>query len=261
MDERLLTNRRAWDSRVPVHLDSTFYDNQAFLAGRCSLNAIEVEAVGSVAGKTLLHLQCHFGQDSLSWARRGARVTGVDFSPAAVAAARQLAEELELAARFVQSDVLALDLGQTFDVVFTSYGVLGWLPDLDGWAEVVARHLAPGGLFYVVEFHPALMMLDFETGQLAYEYFHRAYHETVKGSYAGDLAEREEHFWSHSLADILRPLLRQLTLERFCEFDYSPYGCFTGMLEEEPGRWRYPAPVRLPHLFSLAMRRQPAARA
>ncbi|MGE0496147.1 MAG: class I SAM-dependent methyltransferase [Vulcanimicrobiota bacterium] len=259
MDERLLTNRRAWDLRVPVHLHSKFYDNQAFRAGRCSLNSIEVEAVGPVRGKSLLHLQCHFGQDTLGWARRGARVTGVDFSSVALAAARQMARDLDLAAEFVESDVLALELGQTFDIVFTSYGVLGWLPDLDRWAEVVVRHLAPGGLFYVVEFHPALMMLDFETGQLAYEYFHRGYHETVTGSYAGDLAEREEHFWSHSLEDILDPLLRHLTLERFREFDYSPYGCFTGMQEEEPGRWRYPAPVRLPHLFSLAMRR-PRAR-
>ncbi|MCA9796924.1 MAG: class I SAM-dependent methyltransferase, partial [Candidatus Eremiobacteraeota bacterium] len=212
---------------------------------------IEVEAVGAVEGKSLLHLQCHFGQDSLSWARRGARVTGVDFSPAAVAAARQMAEELDLTAEFVESDVLALDLARRFDIVFTSYGVLGWLPDLEGWAKVVARHLAAGGLFCLVEFHPALMMLDFDTGQLAYEYFHQSYQETVSDSYAGQLGPREEHFWSHSLEDVLGPLLAHLRLERFREFDYSPYGCFGGMQEQEPGRWRYPAPVRLPHLFSL----------
>lgn len=252
----LLENKNRWDSLVPAHLDSDFYAVDDFKSGECSLKEIEIQALGDVSGKSLLHLQCHFGLDSLSWARKGAQVTGVDFSGEAVRTARALATELNLEnANFIQSDILNLasqDLPQ-FDIVFTSYGVLGWLPDLNAWAETVDRHLKPGGTFLVVEFHPALMMLNFETGEFGYDYFHRHYADTLAGSYASSSEEElAEHTWSHSLADIVTSLLKTgLLLQDLQEFDYSPYGCFSNMSEEEPGRWRYPTGVRFPHVFSL----------
>ena len=257
MEQEILENRAAWDSRVDLHVDSKFYDLEAFRGGQCSLNSIEVEGVGDVAGKRLLHLQCQFGQDTLSWARRGARVTGVDLSTRAIQVARGLADELAIEARFLESDVLALELDETFDIVFTSYGVLGWLPDLKRWAEVVARSLSPGGFLYLVEFHPTLLLFDFDTGGLGYEYFHRGYTEENSGTYANrdDQTVRTEHSWSHPLESVVGSLLEQgLVLEEFREFDYSPYDCFPNMHEVEKGRYRFETAVVLPHLFSLKAR-------
>jgi SAM-dependent methyltransferase len=252
--EKLLDNRASWDHRVDLHVGSKFYDLDSFRNGKCSLNSIEVAGVGDVTGKSLLHLQCHFGQDTLSWARRGARVTGVDLSPRAIQLARGLAEELSIESRFVESNVLDLKLEETFDIVFTSYGVLGWLPDLGEWARVVASALAPGGFLYLVEFHPTLLLFDFDTQQLGYEYFHQAYTETTSGTYADkdDQTTRTEHFWSHPLESIIGSLLKQgLVLEEFREFDYSPYDCFPNMSEVQPGRYRFETSVTLPHIFSL----------
>src|SRR5438105_3341127 len=137
MDDYLRTNRRRWDELVPHHLTSSYYDLAAFRAGRSTLHPIELEELGDVRGRRLLHLQCHFGLDTLSWAREGAVATGVDFSPAAITAARELAEELQIDARFIEADACSLPstLDEVFDIVFTSYGVVFWLPDLGAWAR------------------------------------------------------------------------------------------------------------------------------
>ena len=173
-------NRRLWDEVTPVHVASRFYDVEGFLAGRCTVAPVELTALGDLRGKRLLHLRCHFGLDPLSRARRGAAlVVGVDFSGPALAAAGRLAERVGLAdrARFVHSDVLELALGERFDLVFTSHGTVGWLGDLRRWGETVARHLAPGGLFYVMDAHPVALLFEAE-GQggggrrLAHDYFH-----------------------------------------------------------------------------------------
>jgi 2-polyprenyl-3-methyl-5-hydroxy-6-metoxy-1,4-benzoquinol methylase len=155
MKEYLDVNRQHWDELVPVHVRSTYYDIDAFRVGKSSLNSLEREELGDVRGKTLLHLQCHFGLDTLSWAREGAIVTGADFSEPAIEAARALSAECGIEARFVVSDVNSLPqrLEGQFDIVFTSYGALCWLPDIKHWAEVVAHFLRPGGTFYIVEFH------------------------------------------------------------------------------------------------------------
>lgn len=257
MDEKIAANKSLWDSRVASHMASKFYEMEKFRAGESSLKALDLELVGPVEGLSLLHLQCHFGQDTLSWARLGAQVTGVDLSDTAVEAARGLADELGLCARFQVFNVLEYRPDRTYDRVYTSYGVLGWLPDLEAWADVVEKALKPGGRFVLVEFHPALLMYDFPTGELAYDYFHKASFETVKGSYADtdDASEGVEYFWSHSLADVISPLLsRGLRLTQFRELEWSPFGCFEGMTEVEPGRWVYgKPPVRIPHIFALAM--------
>jgi len=146
----MLKNRRAWGLRTAVHLDSDFYDLASFKKGRNSLRSMEQEEVGDVRGRSLLHLQGHFGMDTLSWARLGARVTGTDFSEEAIMAARSLAAELGLEARFIQANLYDLPdvLDEEFDVVVTTYGVLSWLPDLDAWARVVAHFLRPGGFLH-----------------------------------------------------------------------------------------------------------------
>src|SRR5947209_740824 len=166
MDEYMATNRKLWDAWTKIHLDSEFYDVASFRNGErpIRIRDYEREEIGEVAGRSLLHLQCHFGLDTLSWARLGAEVTGADFSGRAIELARSLAGELGLPARFVHSDVYSLpaNLQGEFDIVFTSYGVLYWLPDLSRWAEVVAHFLKPGGVFYVVEYHPFSQVFDDE---------------------------------------------------------------------------------------------------
>ena len=158
MDKQLQVNRRNWNERTPVHAASDFYDVEGFKAGRITLRDLERREVGEVSGKTLLHLQCHFGLDTMSWARLGAKPTGVDFSDAAIDLARSLNDELGLGVRFIHSNIYDLPgvLDEQFDIVFTSYGVLCWLPDLDDWARVASNHLKPGGVFYIAEFHPLM---------------------------------------------------------------------------------------------------------
>jgi len=257
-EKYLEANRKLWDARTPFHVKSDFYDVDAFLAGKTSLNAIELEQLGDVSGKTMLHLQCHFGQDSLSWARQGAKVTGVDFSPVAIQQAQELNDKLGLDSRFICSDVYSLkeELQDTFDVVFTSYGVLCWLPDMKRWASTVAHFLKPGGTFFIVESHPIFMMLD-ET-QLAFKYPYFGHQDAIieypENTYADSEAQvaLEEHSWSHSLSEIIQPLLAEgLILEHFAEY---PYFCYPleNMEKDEQGYYRRKnAPFDIPTLFSL----------
>ncbi len=256
-------NRTLWDARVSVHEKSEFYDLPAFKAGAPALKPLELEELGAVDGKTLLHLQCHFGQDSLDWARRGATVTGVDFSGQAIGLARSLAAEMNLQAEFVESDIDSLpdNLTGEFDIVFTSYGALMWLPDIRRWAEVVARFLKPGGTFYVAEFHPASWIFDEEAEKLEvkYPYFNTGEPLALPstGSYAdpdGSSGTFMEYSWCHSLADIITALIDAgLTLEFIHEFPYSIYPQFPKLMEErEDGYWRLKeGDGSLPLMFSI----------
>ncbi|MBV8797920.1 MAG: class I SAM-dependent methyltransferase [Hyphomicrobiales bacterium] len=162
-------NRAMWNERVPLHLNSSLYDVPGFRAGALSLRDHEIKDLGDVMGKDLVHLQCHFGKDTLSWARLGARVTGLDFSEAAIAAAAQLAAEIGVDARFVTSDVYdaSAALGrQTFDFVYTGVGALCWLPDMERWAKVVFELLRPGGQLYLFEFHPLKWIFNLNAERL-----------------------------------------------------------------------------------------------
>lgn len=264
MDEETRTNRALWDAWTPVHMRSGFYDVAAFRSGRSTLREIEMEALAAeVEGRSLLHLQCHFGLDTLSWARLGARVTGVDFSEQAIAAARQLAAETGLEAEFVVADVLRLDgvLDRTFDIVFTSYGVLPWLGDLRRWAEVAAALLRPGGVFYMVEFHPLLDMLD-EDGRISHGYFDEggpAYFE-AEGSYAepGAPVQGGSYQWAHGLGDVVTALCASgLRIEYVRELPYSPYGCYPYLEESGPGRWMARGWPAAPHVYSIRAHKPP----
>lgn len=167
MDPFVRGNQQLWEEWADINYQSQGYDMAGFKAAPDSLRALEREGVGDVAGKSLLHLQCHFGKDTLRWALLGATVTGIDFSAKAITYARELAAEMQIPARFIQTDLYALPdvLDEQFDVVFTSYGVLGWLPDLDRWGAIVGRYLKPGGIVFIVEAHPTMLIFD-DTGPL-----------------------------------------------------------------------------------------------
>lgn len=262
MEDYFKTNEKLWDQKTAVHKDAEFYDLKGFKKGKTSLQEIELDALSDqVKGKSLLHLQCHFGQDSLSFARMGAKVTGVDLSPNSIQLARELNDELDLDAKFIVSNIYGLEehLDEKFDIVFTSYGVLTWLPDLDKWAAIVAQSLKPGGTFYMAEFHPAFYMFDHDTGKIAFRYFNhqKPYEEVEAGTYADESADihLKEYFWCHDLGETINALLHQgLTLTDFQEFPFSPYPCFPNMTEVSPGRFVYgDLENRLPHVFSLKM--------
>lgn len=225
----LKTNKQAWNKRTAIHIESAFYDVSSFKNGRSSLNPIELAQVGDVEGKSLLHLQCHFGQDTLSWARLGAKVTGVDLSSKAIEQAQMLRQELALNAEFIESDVIEFGRNNTcqFDIVFTSYGVLSWLPDLSLWADTIARSLKVGGEFHLIEFHP---MVDLLSG---YSYFPNSEPDIEdEGTYTenDDGTTSAVVTWSHSIAEVVSALISAgLTIELFAEHPYSPYNCFEGL--------------------------------
>ncbi len=236
-------NKQLWNERTAHHLKSDFYAMPHFLAGKSSLNDIEMELLGDVRGKSVLHLQCHFGQDSLSLARSGAAVCGVDFSEQAIEKARELNVQMGLHADFICTDIYELPqhLDRQFDIVFTSYGVLGWLPDMQQWAGIVSRYLKSGGALVLVEFHPVAWMFDNDFTHIRYSYFNReTIEETEPGTYADESApiELSSLSWNHDLAEVLGSLLSAgLNLKTFREFDYSPYNCFKNMVATAPGKY------------------------
>lgn len=261
MERHIQTNRARWDELVGVHVTARdTYDLDAFRAGRSTLKPIELEEVGDARGKRLLHLQCHFGMDTISWARRGAVVVGVDFSSEAISVARELNAELGASAEFVCSDVYDLPgkLEATFDVVFTSYGVLCWLPDLAAWGKVISRFLAPGGFFYIVDQHPVGGMFACEGDELVVSesYFDVGPHEeTGDGSYADRTAvveNKTSYQWQHSLSEIVNVIADSgLRIEFLHEFPFSMFQWLPSMVKGEDGWWRVPDQDSIPFLFSL----------
>ncbi|MBA2745726.1 MAG: methyltransferase domain-containing protein [Flavisolibacter sp.] len=251
-------NKKLWNQKTPVHKDSDFYDVPSFLDGKSSLNAVELNELGDIKGKKILHLQCHFGMDSLSLARMGASVTGVDFSDAAINEARALNEKLGLDVQFICANIYDLpsELNDQFDIVFTSYGVIGWLPDLDKWASVINAFLKPGGFFYMVEFHPVVWMFDDEFIEIKYYYDNR---ELIvidaEGTYADNGApiKAKEYSWNHSISEVLNALIHAgLKLEHFNEYSYSPYACFKNLVKGDDGNYRVKGMEgKIPMIYSL----------
>ena len=263
-------NRRSWDERAPLHVDSPLYDLDSIVAGRSTLHPFEPDELGPVEGCTLLHLQCHIGTDTLSWARRGASVTGLDFSAASIAAATDLAERCGLSARFIESDVYKAVsvLDETYDVVYTGLGALNWLNDITVWAEVIAQLVAPGGRFYLLEFHPLLFALSDEdlVFDPTYSYFHDPAGVCVDDDrdYADPTARLEEVRtveWAHSLGDVVTALIDAgLEIRMLREHDvigYDPWGT----LERVPGEanlWRASADQpNVPFEYSILAPRPP----
>lgn len=258
-------NRALWNARTRHHVGSKFYDVEGFLKGANPLGAHELELLGDVRGRAVLHLQCHFGLDTLSLARMGARATGLDLSDEAIAEARKLAERAGVQAEFVLANVLDAQPGfeGRFDLVFTSYGVLGWLPDLRPWARNVARWLKPGGRLVLVEFHPAVWMFNNEFTQVAYSYFNRErIVELEEGTYADTAAPiaLPSHTWNHPLAESITALLESgLRIERFTEQDGSPHDCFVNTVRGVDGLYRIQGMEgKLPMVFSVVASRAEA---
>ena len=230
-------NRVGWDQRVKTHTESKFYDVEGFLTGNTSLREIELAELSGVRNKRLLHLQCHFGLDTLSWSRQGAICTGVDISPVAIQQARELAEQTKLDAEFVCSDIYGFkrESAQLYDIVFTSYGAICWLPDLSKWAEVIAANLTIGGTFYMAEFHPVTDLIA------GYSYFlpetpDVEEESTYTENGAGVVSKLVT--WAHPLSNVINALIGAgIQVERVNEFSFSPYNCFEGMVERETGRF------------------------
>jgi SAM-dependent methyltransferase len=266
-DEAFGDNLATWERWTEIHVASGSYDVESFRDGRRPIRVrdYEIEEVGPVDGKSLLHLQCHFGLDTLSWARLGANVTGADFSPAAIEAAKTLASDVRMTARFVESNLYELpsNLDGQFDIVYTSRGVLGWLPDIRRWAQVVANFVKPGGFAYITEIHPVANAFDDENAgpgelRLRYPYWEHLQPLTfeVQGSYADRDAATDgltEHSWNHSLGEIVTALIDAgLRIEFLHEFDFNewelPY-----LVAADDRTWRLPGDDdgRLPLFFSL----------
>lgn len=237
------SNQELWNKRTAIHKSSDFYDLDGFRKGKNVLNEIELNELGQVSGISMLHLQCHFGLDSMSWSRLGAQVTGVDFSKSAIDTAEDLNTELGLDANFICSNIYDLknNLDQKYDIVFTSYGTIGWLPDLERWADTIRHFLKPGGIFYIAEFHPVIWMFDDDFSKLTYSYFNQGVIETEQeGTYADKHSKikQKEYSWNHSIGDVVNALIKfGLSLQSLNEFNYSPYDCFPNTIKNEEGNF------------------------
>lgn len=237
-------NKESWNRRTEAHLTSDFYDVKGFLNGNTSLNSIELDLLGDVKGKSILHLQCHFGQDTISLQKLGANVTGVDLSDKAIASANELGNKIGVSPAFICCDIYYLPkhLNKQFDIVYTSYGTIGWLPDLEKWAKVISSFLKPQGKFVFVEFHPVVWMFDNDFKTVGYNYFNTgAIIETESGTYADRNAAFSHEYvcWNHGMAEVLNSLISNgLAIDSMDEFDYSPYNCFSHTVEFEPKKFR-----------------------
>lgn len=252
-------NRESWNELTTLHAESRFYDVDSFKKGKTSLNHIEIDELGDIKGKKLLHLQCHFGMDTLSLARQGAEVFGVDISDTSIQKAIELSNELKVAAKFVRSNVYDIEniLDETFDIIYTSYGAINWLNDLDKWAKIINRFLKPNGIFYMVEFHPFIYTLN-DYFEITESYFKSEPLETVVENSYTDKSEVSDknlkHIeWNHSLSEVLNSLITNgLKIEFLNEFPYQVYNCFPNLIEREKGKWvseKYGD--KIPHMYSV----------
>jgi SAM-dependent methyltransferase len=265
-DEQIDVNRALWDRWTAVHERSEYYDLEAFRAGEARLPDFEVAEVGDVRDLRLAHLMCHLGLDTLSWARLGANATGLDLSPRSIEVARGLAAELGIEAEFVAADVYAARdvLDGQFDFVYTSRGILGWLPDLGAWASVVAELLAPGGFFYMHEIHPFYLVFDLAAPELRVTnpYFPRSEPARVRQSYAGageDDPGEPGYAWVHNIGEIVTALADAgLLIEFLHEFRHAE-GFMAPSQQREFGDMWLPEDLdgEVPVSFSLRARKLP----
>ncbi len=223
-------NRARWDEAAPLHAASDYYDLDGFRAGRDDIRPFEFDELGPVEGLDLIHLQCHIGTDTLSWARHGARVVGLDFSPNSIDIAVELAEDCRIEAQFVCADVydaVSAVGHRHFDIVYTGIGALGWLPDLQGWARVVSDLLRPAGVLYFVEIHPIVIGVVGDGRTVAQDMFGAEYQVWTErnGTYAvpdAVLANTETYERVHALSEVLTALLDAgLAIELFREQSYT----------------------------------------
>ncbi len=264
-------NRRHWDAITPVHVASKLYDVEGFVANRTQLPGFMLEELGDLRGKSLLHLHCHFGMDTLRLAMLGAEATGVDFSGAAIKEARKLSRRTGVPAKFVLANVLEPGdriPGAAYDVVFTSHGAICWLGDLAPWGETIARSLKPGGIFHIFEFHPLIQALAqpapiSRAGALrfGYSYFNPGEPdgEPAGADYADPSFKSEEfnYAWGHSIGEIFGALAGAgLTVTALKEYPFTTNAAREGMVKSTDGFYRLPASVPpLPHKLYIQARK------
>nr|WP_120199505.1 class I SAM-dependent methyltransferase [Ichthyenterobacterium magnum] len=245
-DDFFEVNKATWNEKAKVHSASEFYNLDAFKKGKTSLMPYELNALRDVSGKSLLHLQCHFGQDTLSWSRLGAKCVGVDISDEAIEIAKTLNNELQLDAGFFCCNVLETSkyIQETFDIVFTSYGVIGWLPDLTPWANMIAERLQKGGEFYMVEFHPIVWMFDYTNGKSELKYGYNqdeVIYEEYEGTYADQNSKMisKEYGWNHGLGEVVTALTEAgLRIDFLNEHDESPYDVLPDLIKTKSGMYK-----------------------
>lgn len=264
MKDYIETNRNSWNAKVEPHLKSDFYFVEEFLKGKTSLNSIELDLLGDIQDKEILHLQCHFGQDSISLSRLGAKVTAMDFSEKAIEAAKDLTQKCKTDTQFICTDVYNLPnvLDKKFDIIYTSYGVIGWLPDLQKWAKIISDFLKPGGKLVFVEFHPFIWMYDDDFKEVKYHYFNQnAIVETEEGTYADKTAAIVQNYvmWNHPTSEVLNSLIQNgLQINRFDEYNYSPYPCFNTIEKLEDRKFIISQfGQKIPYVFSVLATKKP----
>jgi SAM-dependent methyltransferase len=263
MESRLDANRANWNERVAIHRTSRFYDVEGWLRDAPGPPSREVEAIGDVKEKTLLHLQCHFGMDTLRWARAGATVTGLDYSSAAIKEAVSLADRAGLSDRasFVCANVYdaprALS-GQRFDVIYVSLGSLCWLPDVSAWGRIVAELLRPGGRFYLHDVHPLSQCFDDDGNRVIYSYFEEPedpYVSDEASTYTdgGELASTRTYEWNHSISEVLTALTSQgIVPDSLTEHDWTLFQRFPWLIETSSGQHVCPEDrPRIPLSFTI----------
>ncbi len=263
MDRYIRANLDLWNELTGITSRSASYDLQGFKAGKSTLKSVEREELGDISGKSLLHLQCHFGMDTISFARLGAQVTGVDFSDKAIRLAEQLSAQLNIPARFICCNVYDLPerLNEQFDVVHSSYGFLCWLPDVPAWAKLVARFLKPGGFLHIVESHPFLYVFENErtTPNLRVRYSYFPSPEPTRWEPDGCYADKDAQIthpsyeWTHNLSEIINALIAaDLRIDYLHEFPFLCWDNFPFMIKGDDGLYRLPGDHdTIPLTFSL----------
>jgi len=259
-------NQKMWDELAPVHYKS--YGLERLRKGQTLIDDIQLAEIGDVKGKSLLHLQCHIGSDTLSWALHGAEVVGVDFSEQSIKFAKQLADELKLKAEFVHSNIYDIEkhIDRKFDIVYTSQGVIFWLKDIKEWARIITKYLKPGGLFYIMESHPIRNVFnDVKSGPL--EIIHPYFHNDKPTEWNDDKPDysdnsfiytKPSYEWNWTFSDIINSLISAgLTIESLNEYDKAFDKNFPDMVKESDGWWYYPEyRGKLPLIFTLKARKK-----
>lgn len=263
VDEYSKANRANWNERVNYHFSSRFYDVAGFLSGCSTLRPIELQALGDISGKRILHLQCHFGLDTLSLNRMGALVTGVDFSENAIEKARALAAKTQQNVKFVCCDVLELDKvssDRDFDLVFASYGIFCWISDLNRWFQVAHQMLRSNGRVYLVDGHPILDSLDIVDGSaVVVQRQANPVKCEVRTSYtegSESLKNSVTYQWTHRLEDFREAAssagFKTIQID---EYPYCHYQRFPQLVQRFDGYWELPG-NELPMLFSMNCARE-----
>lgn len=258
MRDYLKANKKWWNDVTPIHSHSKLYDLSNFKKGKTSLTSIELGEVSKVRGKKLLHLMCHFGMDTLSWAREGAIATGVDLSDHSIKLAKKLSKEINVPATFICSDIYKLPkvLDKKFDIIFTSYGVLCWLSNIKKWGKIINHFLKEGGMFYIAEIHPFTNILSYDF-KIFYKYFKKGpYTDDSSGTYTDWEADVKgiTYEWSYTISDVVNVLINEgLKIEFVHEFPFTMYDQFPGHMEQnKKGQYILKnKKIQIPLLFSL----------